>query len=635
MNMQFPQHFRSTRFPSQLMQQEDDALYVMLKQTNKSALTAKLNSGFFSQKTLHALLYKAFLEESPFVVAMMLTTASYDSEVVLANIVIASLVNEQEKSEQVENDNERFVSELLKDKFLKLKVLNKALDIAAEKELKSNDNLPLTKKLIELAMLSAREKEQIALTSSYVSEPHVFKEQEAQGRDVPRFESKSLSIPSRLGCIHINASHHNQMVIDQGKMTEKVSPTKTIATPPKLIQQRTEPACFSNLVPEVKLNIGDFLTVKDLLRCSQTNRHHYNVMQEVLRKRTRYITVDQLTEAALRILAKVTCLNLHFANYHLRNNESLMANIGRLPNIHALTLFHTTATMFGFDHLEKLIHLHSLSLNHSAVSASSLTVIGKLPRLRNLILSNTKVTDDGLSELEKLTNLQSLNLSSTKVTDDGLSELEKLTNLQSLELGFTKVSDVGLQHLAKLTNLENLGLSRAHITDAELHRLEKLIHLQILCLNGTKVSELGLRSLLEKLVNLQMLNLSRTYVSDLGLLPLEKLRHLRSLDLSGTAITDADLRNLEKCPDLQTLDLSETAITDAGLPYLQKLTHLQVLNLSRTAVTRAGQRDLNKLTKLHTLVLHGTEIDMESFAPTIFRVVMPGNPLSFSEGFIF
>jgi len=163
------QRYGSTNTLFQHMQQENDALYVMLKQPNKSALMAKLDSGFFSQKTLHSLLYNAFLDEGPAVVAMMLTTASYASEVVLANIIVVSLVNEQEKFRQGENDQERFVLELLKDKSLKVKVLIKALDTAAEKGLKWNNNLPLTEKLIELAVLSAEEKEQIAVTSQHIA----------------------------------------------------------------------------------------------------------------------------------------------------------------------------------------------------------------------------------------------------------------------------------------------------------------------------------------------------------------------------------------------------------------------------------------------------------------------------------
>jgi|GEM_PF-6989014 len=67
----------------------------MLKQADKSALLSSLNSGTYSQKTLHSLLYAAWSKGEPGIVRLICETKSYTLKV-LANIVVEALENEQD-----------------------------------------------------------------------------------------------------------------------------------------------------------------------------------------------------------------------------------------------------------------------------------------------------------------------------------------------------------------------------------------------------------------------------------------------------------------------------------------------------------------------------------------------------------
>jgi TPR repeat protein len=168
--MQSPPISRLPFSPSHYAQQADDMLNVLLKQTDKSALNLKLNTGCFSQQTLHSLLYKAFLEQGPDVVALMLTTKSYSKEV-LAKIIVTTLTNELEKNEQRGEEQQRFIDELLRDPFLKVEILNTAFHIAAKKGMKLNDGRPLIDQLIKLSarVLTSEEAAQIAHACSDIA----------------------------------------------------------------------------------------------------------------------------------------------------------------------------------------------------------------------------------------------------------------------------------------------------------------------------------------------------------------------------------------------------------------------------------------------------------------------------------
>ena len=456
MNMQFPKNYRPVGFPSQQMQQGDDALNLMLKQSDKSALIAKLNSGFFSPKTLHSLLYRAFSEEHSDVVAMILKTESYASEVVLATIIVESLNNEQEKVGQGENKQEQFVTALLKDESLKVKVLTKALDIADRKGMNRNNDRPLSERLLKLAVLSADEKKQIAYACPYVSEVLLFEQ-------VNRKNSTALST--------------NHMVSDKTKVTKKVSQKKMKFAPLKL----TERASLSNIAQDNKIGIGHFLPIRDLMRYGQVSRDFNKVMQDALRSRTTCIEISELTESGMLALRKVSCLNLRYC----APTDEVMSRIGQLTNLHALDLcvrgFKATGEHFtsngitnaGLRHLEKLANLHTLGLNCTQLSDNGLRHLEKLTHLHALNLFKTKLTDNELRHLEKLTHLHTLNLMSTNVTDFGLQHLKKLTGLQTLILDRTKVTDAGLPHLEELTHLHTLDLSHTAVTYAGVKHLEK------------------------------------------------------------------------------------------------------------------------------------------------------------------
>jgi len=480
--MQFPQSYHSLCSSFQHAEQADDMLNVMLTQANKSALIAKLNSGFFSQKTLHSLLYNAFLEESPDVVATILTTKNYTLDV-LATVILESLNNAQGDNEQ-----ERFISALLKNEYVKVKVLTTALHMVVRRGISLNNDCSLIDRLIKLATLTSEEEAQIASACLDIRDFLFF---------VP-FIQASLS--------HI--AHDN------------------------------------------KIGIGHFLTIRDLLRYGQISRGFNNAMQDALRNRTACIEVRKMTEAVMVTLRKVNCLDLRVPpNADVKMSHiGQLVNLHVLD----LKDTGTKMTLYGsMQYFEKLTHLHTLDFSRAYLSDGDLHHLKKLKNLQSLYLGGTKVTGAGLLHLANLTCLHTLNLSKANVTDVGLHHLAQLTHLHTLDLSYTEVTDAGLLHLEKLTHLQTLYLGGTKVTDAGLHHLKKLTHLHTLDLSFTAMTNLGLVHL-ENLTHLHTLDLWDTKVTDAGLPHLEKLTHLHSLGLVSTYVTQAGLENLKKLlPDLK------------------------------------------------------------------------------------
>ena len=480
--MQFPQNYRPLCSSFQHTQQADDMLNLMLKQTDKSALIAKLNSGFFSQKTLHSLLYNAFLKESPDVVATMLTTKNYTSDV-LATVILESLNNAQGDDEQ-----ERFVSALLKVEHVKVKVLTTTLHMVVRRGINLNNDRSLIDRLVKLATLTSEEEARIASACLDVRDFLFF---------VPFIQ-----------------------------------------------------ASLSNIAPDNKIGIGHFLPIRDLLRYGQINRGFNKAMQDALRNRTACIEVRKMTEAAMVTLRKVNCLDLRVPpNADVKMSHiGQLVNLHVLD----LKDTYTKMTLYGaMQYFEKLTNLHTLDFSRAYLSDGDLHHLEKLKNLQTLYLAGTKVTDAGLVHLGNITSLRTLNLSKAKVADAGLHYLEKLTHLHSLDLSYTGVTDAGLLQLEKLTHLQALYLGGTKVTDAGLHHLKKLTYLHTLDLSFSAVTNLGLVHL-EKLTHLHTLDLWETKVTDAGLHHFEKLTHLHNLGLVSTFVTQAGLQYLKKLlPDLK------------------------------------------------------------------------------------
>ena len=127
-------------FPSQPARQAEDKLNLMLKQTDKRALTAELNSGSFSQETLHSLLYTAWSTGPTGIVRMLCETGSYTADVVDQIVMKAR-----------ENNQEEFVSDLLNESLAAKTRATPLCLIEAERGINPDNDRPPREKLINLA----------------------------------------------------------------------------------------------------------------------------------------------------------------------------------------------------------------------------------------------------------------------------------------------------------------------------------------------------------------------------------------------------------------------------------------------------------------------------------------------------
>jgi hypothetical protein len=100
--------------------------------------------------------------------------------------------------------------------------------------------------------------------------------------------------------------------------------------------------------------------------------------------------------------------------------------------------------MYQIDEDGRVIRLN-LAWRHLPVPV--LAEIGKLTELQAIDLAHTTVTDDGLARLKDLHSLRSLGLSGTLVTDGGLAHLEKLESLQWVWLSKKTITEAAVERL--------------------------------------------------------------------------------------------------------------------------------------------------------------------------------------------
>jgi len=141
------------------------------------------------------------------------------------------------------------------------------------------------------------------------------------------------------------------------------------------------------------------------------------------------------------------------------------------------------------------------------VNDTNLAAVGRLTNVHLLNLSGTNVGDDGMAHLEGLTNLQSLLLDSTQITDTGLLHLKELSKLGFLDFRNTKITDAGLEHLKWFTQLKRLYLTNTKVTDAGLEYLNGFTNLRQLYLTNTQVTEEGVEKLQQTLPNCNIINI--------------------------------------------------------------------------------------------------------------------------------
>jgi hypothetical protein len=92
-------------------------------------------------------------------------------------------------------------------------------------------------------------------------------------------------------------------------------------------------------------------------------------------------------------------------------------------------------------------HVIRLNLVWRHLPAPALAEIGKLRELQAIDLAHTTVTDDGLAQLKDLHKLRNIGLAGTLITDEGLVHLQKLPDLKWIWLPKDNVSEAAVEKL--------------------------------------------------------------------------------------------------------------------------------------------------------------------------------------------
>ena len=321
-----------------------------------------------------------------------------------------------------------------------------------------------------------------------------------------------------------------------------------------------------------------FITCKRVSGKSETVTFEFNVIQEILQKKTiglrlidahgnyqrpTYFPIDiisLLPNETISIpdpdLEREIRRSLHLVSWKPITQQDMLG---------LLILAVRDVPIKDLSGLEYAINLRLIRLNNTEI-----TDINLLAKLTNLdwvdVSRNKNITD--ISPLEKLTKLEKLHLFDIPNID--ISPLEKLTNLQQLSLTKCEIADIS--PLEKLTNLRYLNLRQNNIID--ISPLEKLTNLQRLEISSYEFSDLNaLESVFEKLTNLVQLVYANYHIDDFSVL--EKLTNLRWLWFSGSKIND--ISALEKLTKLQYFNIGRSKISDISV--LEKLTNLETLRI--------------------------------------------------------
>ncbi|MCD6026761.1 MAG: F-box/LRR-like protein [Solimicrobium sp.] len=470
----FPQNVRVSSF-FHIEQIEDQTLHFLLQEGDISALEAKLDSQFFSQKTLHSVLFRACYEVEDEVLEMMLKTRSFASGVVTSIIVdtLYTINNLQGENRDEAYCQIGFIEELLKNFSSRLTVLNRALDKIYESAVNLQYVRPAIERLIRTASITEYDAEQVILAFSYLNKFNWLE---------PVDNSK-----------HSEYLSDGNKGIEENGMAARAQKKEVVHVASKL----SEPVLLGTL-PEIKCEIGKFLTIRDILRWSQASREFNKVVDGVIQNCTQQIEIYELTPTVMVTLQKVICLSL--GRHGSISKE--MPIIGELSNLHELNLGESGVTDSDLSHLENLTNLRSLYLADSDISDTGLPYLKKLTSLEALWLFGTDVTGAGLQHLEELTHLTDLDLSGRKDMDTGLWHLRKLANLRNLDIAACDVTAAGMKHLQELTSLRKLLIYGTDVTDEVLPYLEKLTNLRSIAYFDTKITPDGMKYLMKLLPNL-------------------------------------------------------------------------------------------------------------------------------------
>jgi hypothetical protein len=469
-----PQNVRVSSF-FHIEQIENQTLHLLLKKRDFSALEAKLDSQFFSQMTLHSLLYQACSHVQDEVFKMILKTRSFASGVV-TNIIVDTLNtinNLQGENEDEAYGQTGFIKKLLKNSSSKLTVLNSALDKIYESAINLHYVRPVMEELIRAASLPEYDAEQVILAFSYLNKFNWLE---------PVDNSK-----------HSEYLSHGKKGFDENGMTANVQKLEEVYVDSELTE-----SFLLNTLPEIKREIGRFLAIRDILRWGQASQEFNKVIDGVIQNYKKEIEIDELTPAVMVTLRKIICL---FLRYHCVDNED-MPLIGQLANLRKLNICQSRVTDEGLSYVENLTNLRKLYLAELAISDTEMPYLKKLTSLETLELFGTRVTGSGLQHLEELTQLTELDIGGQKNMDTGLWHLRKLTNLRKLDIAASDVTDAGMKNLKELISLRELLIYSNLVTDEGLQYLGKLTNLRSIEWQDTNITEDEMKCLMKLLPNL-------------------------------------------------------------------------------------------------------------------------------------
>ncbi len=227
---------------------------------------------------------------------------------------------------------------------------------------------------------------------------------------------------------------------------------------------------------------------------------------------------SDITNEELEEILKL-CPNVKSLNLYQCNNITNIMIVGRLTQLHTLTLSYTE--IVDITPLQNLSELHTLYLARTGIV--DIAPLQNLRKLQILVIADTVVVD--IAPLKNLRRLHTLYIGKTKVVD--ITPIQNLPELHTLNLYSSRVINITpLQHLLKLHTLE---LQHSRVVD--ITPLQHLPCLNTLNLSSTRVVDI---TSLQNLSCLHTLNLSYSLVVDTT--PLQHLMQRQGFKYFGPPI---------------------------------------------------------------------------------------------------
>jgi len=331
-----------TYSPPQTAPSKFNYLMLLVKKGEVATLEFALNNLSMPQERLHALLYAVWSESQFDMVERMCNTTSY------APSVLATLIVDAFAQGQADQRQEDFAFALLNNEAIKANVIDKALHVAAARGRNLNNAVDVINKLLKLGanVLSLEDDK----TAAQVADACLDRDP-----DICAFLLREQS--SQKGCA---PSLNDKM---RQEKAEKEAHQKNMA----LFSFRpTEQVTLSNVLPEIRSAIGQFLVIQDLLSYGSTSKEFNGAMQEALKNYTQCIPVRvELTGTAIALLEKVSCLSLKCMRMPEANRLEHWGNIVQLTNLQALDLSATGVTDAGMPEVGKVTQLQTLNLSRT------------------------------------------------------------------------------------------------------------------------------------------------------------------------------------------------------------------------------------------------------------------------------